>query len=211
MASTPYIQFFLTDVRVAVIGDVAVVTCTENVLTAGTTRGAVVRGRARRWRPTCSCGVDGGWRLWLHHGSPVVESEDRSDRDASEDDGTRGRTGSRSAGIGARGHHGVLRPRAARRAGLRRRPRALARHARRPPPSDDLADTVDYGALAVEVAGGRGRRAGDLIETLAAADRRRCLADPRVECGRGDRAQAAGADRGAVRRRDRRPSIRSRA
>ena len=34
MANTPYIQFFLTDVEVSVLGDVASVTCTENVLTA---------------------------------------------------------------------------------------------------------------------------------------------------------------------------------
>src|SRR5665809_124339 len=34
MANTPYIQFFLTDVETSVLGDVASVTCTENVLTA---------------------------------------------------------------------------------------------------------------------------------------------------------------------------------
>jgi ketosteroid isomerase-like protein len=33
MAGTDYIQFFLTDVQVCVLGDTAVVTCTENVLT----------------------------------------------------------------------------------------------------------------------------------------------------------------------------------
>ncbi|HSJ22894.1 MAG TPA: nuclear transport factor 2 family protein, partial [Nocardioidaceae bacterium] len=34
MANVPYIQFFLTDVEVSVRGDVASVTCTENVLAA---------------------------------------------------------------------------------------------------------------------------------------------------------------------------------
>ena len=35
MAGAPYIQFFLTDVEASVIGDLASVTCTENVLSAG--------------------------------------------------------------------------------------------------------------------------------------------------------------------------------
>lgn len=46
--------------------------------------------------------------------------------------------------------------------------------------SDDLADTVDYGALAqrlVEVVGGE---PCDLIETLAGRLAQVCLADPRV-------------------------------
>lgn len=37
MANTEYIQFFLTDVEVAVDGDCALVTCTENILTGGLT------------------------------------------------------------------------------------------------------------------------------------------------------------------------------
>ena len=35
MANTEYIQFFLTDVEIAVDGDTALVTCTENILTGG--------------------------------------------------------------------------------------------------------------------------------------------------------------------------------
>ena len=35
MANTEYIQFFLTDVKVAVTGDTALVTCTENILSGG--------------------------------------------------------------------------------------------------------------------------------------------------------------------------------
>lgn len=35
MANTEYIQFFLTDVRVSVSGDTALVTCTENILSGG--------------------------------------------------------------------------------------------------------------------------------------------------------------------------------
>ena len=68
-ANTPYIQFFLSDTDVSVFGDVAVVRCVEGVLTSlGDPEGdasvaatnVFVRG-------------EDGWRLWLHHGSPVVQ------------------------------------------------------------------------------------------------------------------------------------------
>jgi uncharacterized protein (TIGR02246 family) len=69
MAGTDYIQFFLTDVQVSVAGDTAVVTCTENVLTAVTeaaqSGGAVVATNVLRRRPD-------GWRVQVHHGSPVL-------------------------------------------------------------------------------------------------------------------------------------------
>ena len=68
MANTPYIQFFLTDVQVRVDGDTAVVTCTENILTAVSQEGSsgqVVATNVFRRRP-------GGWRLQVHHGSPVM-------------------------------------------------------------------------------------------------------------------------------------------
>jgi uncharacterized protein (TIGR02246 family) len=68
MANTPYIQFFLTDVDVRVAGDTAVVTCTENILTEVTQEGSsgqVVATNVFRRRP-------GGWRLQVHHGSPVM-------------------------------------------------------------------------------------------------------------------------------------------
>jgi uncharacterized protein (TIGR02246 family) len=72
MAQTPYIQFILTDVRVAVVQDVAIVTCTENVLTSGTEKGAVFaagHGVASK----VFLRIDGRWRLWQHHASPVVD------------------------------------------------------------------------------------------------------------------------------------------
>lgn len=69
MAGTAYIQFFLTDVQVSVLGDTAVVTCTENVLTEvtvqGSTNAAVVATNVLVRRP-------GGWRVQVHHGSPVL-------------------------------------------------------------------------------------------------------------------------------------------
>jgi ketosteroid isomerase-like protein len=67
MANTDYIQFVLTDVQVAVSGDSAVVTCTENVLTSADVGdgAAAVATNVFVKRPT-------GWRLLVHHGSPVL-------------------------------------------------------------------------------------------------------------------------------------------
>lgn len=73
MVGTPYIQFILTEIRVAVIREVAVVTCMENVLTPGTERGAVfAAGRAAATNVFLR--VDGAWLLWQHHGSPIIDS-----------------------------------------------------------------------------------------------------------------------------------------
>jgi uncharacterized protein (TIGR02246 family) len=72
-ANTPYIQFFLTDVHVQVTGDIAVVTCAENILTSvGDSEGdaTVVATNVFRLR-------DDGWRLIVHHGSPVAQREGR--------------------------------------------------------------------------------------------------------------------------------------
>ena len=67
MAGTTYIQFFLTDVQVAVEGETAVVTCTENVLTSADVgeNAAVVATNVFRLRPD-------GWRVQVHHASPVL-------------------------------------------------------------------------------------------------------------------------------------------
>ena len=72
MANTSYIQFFLTGVEASVDGDLAVVTCEENILTAvedadgGLGESAkVVSTNVFRRRPQ-------GWRLWVHHASPVL-------------------------------------------------------------------------------------------------------------------------------------------
>lgn len=79
MASTEYVQFFLTDVHAEVRGDVALVTCTENILSAGEAEegedlGPLVGGRVvatNLLRRTAD-----GWRLWSHHGSPVLTRDD---------------------------------------------------------------------------------------------------------------------------------------
>lgn len=74
MAGVSYIQFFITDVAVQLAGDVALVTCQENVLTgvdspSGDPTGfagglAVATNVFRR--------TDAGWQMWLHHASPVL-------------------------------------------------------------------------------------------------------------------------------------------
>ena len=91
--------------EVAVDGDVAVVTCTENILTgvpggrrATAAAAALVGGRVvatNVFRRTPD-----GWRLWVHHASPVLartrgrrRTSDRPDRAARAERG---------------GHHGVF-------------------------------------------------------------------------------------------------------
>jgi hypothetical protein len=67
MAGTDYIQFFLTDVQVAVTGTTAVVTCIENVLTS-----ADVGENAAVVATNVFVRRQNGWRLQVHHGSPVL-------------------------------------------------------------------------------------------------------------------------------------------
>lgn len=87
MANAAYIQFFLTDVEAEVAGDLASVTCTENVLSAApdTPVGAFAGGSATAtnvFRRTPD-----GWRLWVHHASPVLSSPDPEGSDSSTDGG----------------------------------------------------------------------------------------------------------------------------
>ncbi|HSV40794.1 MAG TPA: nuclear transport factor 2 family protein [Nocardioidaceae bacterium] len=77
MANTPYIQFFLTDVEVSVQGDVATVTCTENVLTGDENPDVFGGARAVATNVFLRRGDD--WRLWVHHASPVLS--EASDED----------------------------------------------------------------------------------------------------------------------------------
>lgn len=71
-ANTPYIQFFLSDVDITVLGDVAVVRCVEGILTSLAER----EGDASVAATNVFVRHDDGWRLWLHHGSPVVQTAD---------------------------------------------------------------------------------------------------------------------------------------
>jgi ketosteroid isomerase-like protein len=89
MANTEYIQYFLTDVEVAVDGDTALVTCTENILTGGPAEddtdgpgplvgGLVVATNVFRRTPD-------GWRLWVHHASPVMADDDEEEDEETEE------------------------------------------------------------------------------------------------------------------------------
>ena len=69
MAGTDYIQFFLTDVHVSVLGDTAVVTCTENVLTEVT---EAAHGGTSVVATNVLVRRADGWRVQVHHGSPVL-------------------------------------------------------------------------------------------------------------------------------------------
>ncbi|GAA0491894.1 nuclear transport factor 2 family protein [Streptomyces sp. NPDC046215] len=83
MASTDYIQFFLTDVEVAVAGDTALVTCTENILSGGPAEeegelGPLVGQLVVATNVFRRVGEQ--WKVWSHHGSPVLAGrEDEED------------------------------------------------------------------------------------------------------------------------------------
>ncbi|MFJ9826563.1 nuclear transport factor 2 family protein [Streptomyces sp. NPDC101160] len=85
MANTDYIQFFLTDVEISLADDVAVVTCTENILSGGPAEDGAELGplvgqlvvATNVFRRTSE-----GWKVWSHHGSPVIpENNDGDDND----------------------------------------------------------------------------------------------------------------------------------
>jgi len=79
MANTPYIQFFLTDVEVSIRAGVASVTCTENVLTGDDRTGPDAFGGARAVATNVFVRTDQGWRLWIHHASPVLSGNNHDD------------------------------------------------------------------------------------------------------------------------------------
>ncbi|HEY3868866.1 MAG TPA: nuclear transport factor 2 family protein [Actinocrinis sp.] len=84
MSRLTYLQFIITDLRVVVGSEIAVVTCTENVLTdlARTEPGEDARdaddeapagfagGRAEATNVFRRC-ADGRWLLFSHHSSPI--------------------------------------------------------------------------------------------------------------------------------------------
>lgn len=75
MANTTYIQFVLTDVNTIVLGDVAVLTCVENILTAGE-EGDASFAAGKVVASNVYVRTGSGWRLWMHHGSPVLQDEE---------------------------------------------------------------------------------------------------------------------------------------
>jgi ketosteroid isomerase-like protein len=79
MAHTPYIQFFLTDVEVSIQGGTASVTCTENVLTGDERTGPDAFGGGKAVATNVFVRTGAGWRLWIHHASPVLSAADDDD------------------------------------------------------------------------------------------------------------------------------------
>jgi ketosteroid isomerase-like protein len=88
MANTDYVQFFLTDVEISLFSDTALVSCTENILSGGPAEedgsaGPLVGGLVVATN-VFRRAEDGLWKVWSHHGSPVlVEREDEDDEDES--------------------------------------------------------------------------------------------------------------------------------
>ena len=70
MANTDYLQFIVTEVSAVIEGDLAVVTCTENVLASGGADRPLGAGRALTTNGFIR--LAGSWRMWLHHASPVL-------------------------------------------------------------------------------------------------------------------------------------------
>ncbi|MET9339411.1 nuclear transport factor 2 family protein [Nonomuraea sp. NPDC003804] len=85
MANTTYIQFVLTDVQTTVLGDVAILTCVENILTAGEEgEASFAAGKVVASNVYVRSGR--GWRLWMHHGSPVLQSDEEDEEEEAERD-----------------------------------------------------------------------------------------------------------------------------
>lgn len=76
MANTSYIQFVVTDVHSQVFGEQAVVTCSEHILTAGDGPELGFASGGSAVSTNVFVRIDGDWRLWLHHGSPVLNQTD---------------------------------------------------------------------------------------------------------------------------------------
>lgn len=75
LAGTPYLQFVLTDVTVQVSGEVGMISCTENLLSATDGMPDTVFAGGRAIATNVFRVEDSGWRLWVHHASPV-QAED---------------------------------------------------------------------------------------------------------------------------------------
>ena len=81
MANTNYIQFFLTGVDAVIDADVAVVTCEENILTSVADPDGALSQSAKVVSTNIFRRRGDGWRLWLHHGSPVLAPPEDSSSD----------------------------------------------------------------------------------------------------------------------------------
>jgi ketosteroid isomerase-like protein len=76
MANTAYMQFFPTGVDVAVMGDVAVVTCEHSLLARATDSEGGLGETARVVATNVFRRRADRWLLWAHHASPVMTATD---------------------------------------------------------------------------------------------------------------------------------------
>lgn len=70
-ANTPYMRFEATDVRLEIWEDVARVSCVENIF-------QVFEGANLHSRVACTnlfVRTEAGWRITLHHGSPIATAQ----------------------------------------------------------------------------------------------------------------------------------------
>jgi ketosteroid isomerase-like protein len=88
MANTTNISFVLTDIDATVDGDVAVVTCAENILTGmpeapelSTALAATALSGGRVAATNVFRRTASGWRLWVHHASPVLSVTEDDEED----------------------------------------------------------------------------------------------------------------------------------
>jgi ketosteroid isomerase-like protein len=70
MANTENVQFIVTDIEQMVSGDMATVNCVEIILRPGTDGEPFASSHAVATNAFVL--VDGRWRMWLHHASPVM-------------------------------------------------------------------------------------------------------------------------------------------
>jgi ketosteroid isomerase-like protein len=92
MANTSYIQFVLTDIEIQLAGEVAVITCVENIITAADDESGtdpVAFAGAKGVATNVFLRTPGGWRLWIRHGSPVL-SGNRDDAESAGENGGSG-------------------------------------------------------------------------------------------------------------------------
>ena len=77
MANAHDLQFIITDAETLVRGETATVTCTEIILRPGVGSDPFVSSHAVTTNGFIR--VDGAWRMWLHHASPVMDITEEDD------------------------------------------------------------------------------------------------------------------------------------
>jgi len=76
LAATPYLQFVLTDVVVEMRDGTAVLTCTENLLSAAEGMPETVFAGGHVVATNVFRRDGDSWRLWVHHASSVQRRDD---------------------------------------------------------------------------------------------------------------------------------------